>query len=480
MADQAYHAMLHQKRLQNIVISGESGSGKTESAKLLLQQLVYLGRAPNRNLEAKILQVNPIMEAFGNAETGMNENSSRFGKYLDVTFTRAGKVTGAKIDVYLLEESRVHHQARGERNFHIFYYLLDGSANTDLQKELNLNKHGYNYLRGALTDNADLKAVHKEMFQAVKNGFCLLGFRLEEINAIYRILSAILHLGEIEFDEVKDEDSCHVHDPESLEMVADLLGITAGDLGLALTTRSVVASGESFVRRHTAEEAYTTRDSLARGLYNRLFRWVVNQVNALLGVSRQAYGDPLSIGLLDIFGFETYKTNSLEQLRINITNEQLQFFFNQHVFTWEQQEYMAEGIEIDIIRFSDNRPILELCLGKPLGILSLLDEESRFPRATDWTFLEKLNSNFANNKLYVRSRSSADTTFSVRHYAGRVQYDVKGFLDKNRSYFSPDLVEILRGSSIDTIRYLYRCMVTKTGHLHVPSLVDGNKKARQI
>ncbi|ODN02300.1 Myosin-IIIa [Orchesella cincta] len=471
VADQAYHAMLHQKRSQNIVISGESGAGKTESAKFLLQHFVYLGKAPNRNLESKILHVNPIMEAFGNAATGMNQNSSRFAKYLDVTFTRTGKITGAKIAVYLLEESRVDRQAQDERNFHIFYYLLHGLQSKGRRQEFKLDKRRYSYLQG-IDDSADTQQENVEHFEAVNDGFYLLGFRMEEIESIYKILAAILHLGEIRFDAGTEEDGCSIKNMDELETVANLLGVSAGDLGLCLTTRSVVTAGETFIRRNSSAEARTSRDSLARGLYNRIFRWIVYQINALLGISRLAYGDPVSIGLLDIFGFEAFQVNSLEQLCINITNEQLQFLFNQHVFTWEQQEYMAEGINIEVVQYADNRPILELCLGKPLGILSLTDEESRFPQANDWTLLEKLNANLQTNEFYFPPKSNADLTFQVRHYAGKVTYSAKGFVEKNRSNHSSEIIQTLRKSTNNLVKAIYKCLLTRTGDLYVISRRD--------
>ncbi|XP_068982765.1 myosin-IIIb-like isoform X2 [Bombus flavifrons] len=480
VADAAYQALLHQRQNQAIVISGESGAGKTESANLLLKQLVYLSKAPNRNLEERILQINPIMEAFGNATTGINANSSRFGKYLDLTMTKGGKVTGARIYVYLLEQSRVVAQAEGERNFHIFYYMYDGlEADNRLSEfylDSNLRKH-HRYL----TDQSQTSQTHIDKFQQLKIGFKLLGFQDSEVDIVYRILAAILHLGDIEFGEVASEDNTdnksRVIDTTPLHRVSQLLGVEENDLLEALTSNSVMTRGETITRNNTVAEACAARDAMAKGLYGRLFDWMVNQINCLLCFNRSPNYEPLAIGLLDIFGFENFPRNSFEQLCINIANEQIQYYFNQHIFTWEQQEYMAEGIPVDLVEFSDNRPVLDMLLSKPMGLLALLDEESRFPRATNKSLIEKFHNNIK-SKFYVRPKSDA-VCFAVHHFAGRVVYQADGFLEKNRNFLPPEVIQLIRQSQYDMVRFLFQCPITKTGNLYSAVHETDSKKLSQ-
>ncbi|XP_015177355.1 PREDICTED: myosin-IIIb-like isoform X2 [Polistes dominula] len=481
VADAAYQALLHQRQNQAIVISGESGAGKTESANLLLKQLVYLSKAPNRNLEERILQINPIMEAFGNATTGINANSSRFGKYLDLTMTKGGKVTGARISVYLLEQSRVVAQAEGERNFHVFYYMYDGLAADNRLEEFYLDPSLREHHR-YLMDRTHHSQNYVDKFQQLKVGFKVLGFRDSEVDTVYGVLAAILHLGDIEFSEVPSEDNTDnksiVIDTAPLDRVSKLLGVEPNDLLEALTSNSVMTRGETITRNNTVTEACAARDAMAKGLYGRLFDWMVNQINCLLCFNRSPNYEPLAIGLLDIFGFENFPRNSFEQLCINIANEQIQYYFNQHIFTWEQQEYMAEGIPVDLVEFSDNRPVLDMLLSKPMGLLALLDEESRFPRATNRSLIEKFHNNIK-SKFYVRPKSDA-VCFAVHHFAGRVVYQAEGFLEKNRNFLPPEVIQLVRQSQFDMVRFLFQCPITKTGNLYSAVHETDSRKLSQI
>ncbi|KAH0552740.1 hypothetical protein KQX54_014623 [Cotesia glomerata] len=472
VADAAYQALLHQRINQSIIISGESGAGKTESANLLLKQLVYLSKAPNRNIEEQILEVNPIMEAFGNAATGINKNSSRFGKYLELTITKGGKVTGARIAVYLLEQSRVVLQSNGESNFHIFYYIIQGLNAEEKLDEYHLcSKNLYKYL--TCNENHDnTQSIFVDKFNQINKSFKVIGFHEDQVNTVYRVLAAILNLGNIEFKEQDSEDNndddnnkCTA-DIEPLNSVADLLGVESQDLLETFTSISVVTRGETIVRNNTINEAQTIRDGMAKGLYGRLFDWIVNQINDCISFNRSLNKnyEPLTIGLLDIFGFENFSKNSFEQLCINIANEQIQYYFNQHIFTWEQQEYIAEGIPIDVIEFYDNRPVLDMLLSRPIGLLALLDEETRFPGANDKSLIEKFHNNIK-SQFYIRPKSDA-LCFAVNHFSGRVVYQADGFLDKNRNFLSPEVVQLIRQSQFDMIRFLFQCPITKTGNLY--------------
>ncbi|NXV89973.1 MYO3A protein, partial [Calonectris borealis] len=472
VADIGYQSMVTYNSDQCIVISGESGAGKTQSAHLLVQQLTVLGKANNRTLQEKILQVNNLVEAFGNAGTIINDNSSRFGKYLEMKFTCGGTVVGAQISEYLLEKSRVVHQAVGEKNFHIFYYIYAGLAE---KKKLALYKlPEYRPPRYLQNDHFRIvqdfmnNSFYKSQFELIEQCFKVIGFTLEELGSVYSVLAAILNVGNIEFSAVVSEhmiDKSNISNPVALENCASLLCIQADELQEALTSHCVVTRGETIIRPNTVEKATDVRDAMAKALYGRLFSWIVNRINTLLKPDKHLSGndDGLNIGILDIFGFENFKKNSFEQLCINIANEQIQFYFNQHVFAWEQNEYLYEGVDARVIEYEDNRPLLDMFLQKPMGLLSLLDEESRFPQATDQTLVEKFEDNLKSKYFWRPKR--VDLTFGIYHYAGKVLYNASGFLAKNRDTLPADIVLLLRSSENNLTRQLVTHPLTKTGNL---------------
>ncbi|XP_029934832.1 myosin-IIIa isoform X1 [Myripristis murdjan] len=472
VADVAYQSMVSYNADQCIVISGESGAGKTESAHLLVQQLTVLGKANNRTLQEKILLVNSLVEAFGNACTVINDNSSRFGKYLEMKFTCGGTVVGAQISEYLLEKSRVIYQSAGERNFHIFYYIYAGLADRKKLAHYKLSDSKTpKYLCNEhikLGPDIVSNAFYKEQFDAVEQCFKVIGFTLEELGSVYSILAAILNSGDIEFCAVASEhqtDKSNISNISVLENVASLLCIRSDELQEALTSHCVVARGETIVRSNTVEKAAEVRDAMGKALYGRLFSWIVNRINTLLRPDSHLGEDDkgLNIGILDIFGFENFKKNSFEQLCINIANEQIQFYFNQHIFAWEQDEYLNEEVDARMIEYEDNRPLLDLFLQKPMGMLSLLDEESRFPQATDQTLVEKFEDNLKTKNFWRPKR--VDLGFGIHHYAGKVIYNAGGFLAKNRDTLPADIVLLLRSSENDIIRKLVTHPLTKTGNL---------------
>ncbi|XP_068261149.1 myosin-IIIa isoform X2 [Nyctibius grandis] len=472
VADIGYQSMVTYNSDQCIVISGESGAGKTQSAHLLVQQLTVLGKANNRTLQEKILQVNNLVEAFGNAGTIINDNSSRFGKYLEMKFTCGGTVVGAQISEYLLEKSRVVHQAVGEKNFHIFYYIYAGLA--EKKKLAHYKLPEYKPPRYLQNDHFRIvqdfmnNSFYKSQFELIEQCFKVIGFTLEELGSVYSVLAAILNVGNIEFSAVVSEhmiDKSNISNPVALENCASLLCIQADELQEALTSHCVVTRGETIIRPNTVEKATDVRDAMAKALYGRLFSWIVNRINTLLKPDKHLSGndDGLNIGILDIFGFENFKKNSFEQLCINIANEQIQFYFNQHVFAWEQNEYLYEGVDARVIEYEDNRPLLDMFLQKPMGLLSLLDEESRFPQATDQTLVEKFEDNLKSKYFWRPKR--VDLTFGIYHYAGKVLYNASGFLAKNRDTLPADIVLLLRSSENNLTRQLVTHPLTKTGNL---------------
>lgn len=357
----------------------------------------------------------------------------------------------------------------GESNFHIFYYLYDG-----LQAESKIEKYYldpvYRKNHKYLSDSHSSTHVDSnvEKWKQVKESFKVLGFKDDEIDTVNRVLAAILNLGDLEFEEVVTNDNtdnkARIIDVAPMHRVCYLLGVEPSEFLDALTSNSVVTRGETIIRNNTSEEASAVRDAMAKGLYGRLFDYIVNQINILLAFNIANSADQLAVGILDIFGFENFPKNSFEQLCINIANEQIQYYFNQQIFTWEQQEYMAEGIPVDLIEFSDNRPVLDMLLTRPLGLLALLDEESRFPRATDRSLTEKFHNN-VKSKYYVRPKSDA-ICFAVQHFAGRVVYQADGFLEKNRSFLPAEVIQLVRQSQYSMIRFLFQCPITKTGNLY--------------
>ncbi|XP_066574205.1 myosin-IIIa [Amia ocellicauda] len=487
VADIAYQSMVSYNADQCIVISGESGSGKTESAHLLVQQLTVLGKANNRTLQEKILLVNSLVEAFGNACTVINDNSSRFGKYLEMKFTCGGTVIGAQISEYLLEKSRVIHQALGERNFHIFYYVYAGLAERKKLAHYKLSDNKTpKYLESEhvkLLPDIVNNAFYKEQFDSVEQCFKVIGFNLEELGSVYSILAAILNAGDIEFASVSSEhqtDKSNISNTTVLESAASLLYIRADELQEALTSHCVVTRGETIVRPNTVEKAIEVRDAMGKALFGRLFSWIVNRINTLLKPDTQLSEDDkgFNIGILDIFGFENFKRNSFEQLCINIANEQIQFYFNQHIFAWEQNEYLNEDVDARVIEYEDNRPLLDMFLQKPMGLLSLLDEESRFPQATDQTLVEKFEDNLKSKNFWRPKR--VDLSFGIHHYAGKVLYNASGFLAKNRDTLPADIVLLLRSSENDLIRKLVTNPLTKTGNLaHTKGKAAGSNRSTQ-
>ncbi|PNI86333.1 MYO3B isoform 3 [Pan troglodytes] len=471
-ADAAYQCMVTLSKDQCIVISGESGSGKTESAHLIVQHLTFLGKANNQTLREKILQVNSLVEAFGNSCTAINDNSSRFGKYLEMMFTPTGVVMGARISEYLLEKSRVIKQAAGEKNFHIFYYIYAGLHHQKKLSDFRLpEEKPPRYIAdeaGRVMHDITSKESYRRQFEAIQHCFRIIGFTDKEVHSVYRILAGILNIGNIEFAAISSQhqtDKSEVPNAEALQNAASVLCISPEELQEALTSHCVVTRGETIIRANTVDRAADVRDAMSKALYGRLFSWIVNRINTLLQPDKNicSAGGGMNVGILDIFGFENFQRNSFEQLCINIANEQIQYYFNQHVFALEQMEYQNEGIDAIPVEYEDNRPLLDMFLQKPLGLLALLDEESRFPQATDQTLVDKFEDNLR-CKYFWRPKG-VELCFGIQHYAGKVLYDASGVLEKNRDTLPADVVVVLRTSENKLLQQLFSIPLTKTGNL---------------
>uniref|UniRef100_A0A8C5PFG3 Myosin VIIB n=1 Tax=Leptobrachium leishanense TaxID=445787 RepID=A0A8C5PFG3_9ANUR len=458
LADSCFFNMQRNDIDQCCVISGESGAGKTESTKLMLQ---FLASASSHHswIEQQILEANPIMEAFGNAKTIRNDNSSRFGKYIEIHFSKDSVIEGARIEQFLLEKSRVCRQASGERNYHIFYCMLLGMSSSQ-KKDLNLgNASDFKYLSMGSCTSCEGRDDAKDYAQ-VLTAMKVLLFTEPQQNEINKMLAAILHLGNLDFQRAMygNLESSDVGESIHLSTVAALLEVKSGDLTSCLTNHSIIIRGENVSKPLNCIQASDGRDAFMKGIYGRLFMWIVNKINGAIFTpeSDQSTKKRRSIGLLDIFGFEQFNTNSFEQLCINFANEHLQQFFVSHVFKQEQEEYNKEQIPWNHIDFTDNHRALDVIALKPMNIISLIDEESKFPQGTDATMLTKLNSIHSKSNVYIPPKSIHDTRFAISHFAGVVFYTAEGFLDKNRDLLNSDILLMIHTSRSDFVKEIFQ------------------------
>nr|XP_033490984.1 unconventional myosin-IXAb-like isoform X7 [Epinephelus lanceolatus] len=448
VADVAYHAMLQRRKNQCIVISGESGSGKTQSTNFLIHHLTALSQKGFASgVEQIILGAGPVLEAFGNAKTAHNNNSSRFGKFIQVNYQESGTVRGAYVEKYLLEKSRLVYQEHNERNYHVFYYLLAGASEEERKSFHLLKPEEYHYLNQQdcfTVEGEDLKHDFERLQLAME----MVGFLPTTRKQIFSLLSAILHLGNIRYKKkTYRDDSIDICNPEVLPIVSELLEVKEEMLLEALTTRKTVTVGERLIVPYKLAEAGTVRDSMAKSLYSALFDWIVFRTNHALLNNKDLEDNSkiLSIGVLDIFGFEDYENNSFEQFCINFANERLQHYFNQHIFKLEQEEYRAEGITWHNIEYIDNSSCLNLISKKPTALFHLLDEECNFPQASNQTLLDKFKRQHEGNS-YIEFPAVMEPAFIIRHYAGKVKYGVKDFREKNTDHMRPDIVALLKSS----------------------------------
>ncbi len=445
IASSAYRRLSIEQHGQAILISGESGAGKTEATKQCFNFLADVAGSSN-NLEQRILYANPVLEAFGNAKTLRNNNSSRFGRWTEVMFDRANQICGARTENYLLEKQRVVNQARGERNFHIFYELCVSETGQMLQlgppeSFRYLNNSGCTSVPG-MNDRDD--------FDEVENALDHLGFNLEEKGWLYGTCAGVLHLGNVSFVAQGEGSYVDEQGQGALQAAARLLQVDAGALSKALTTRTIEVRGDATHALNTVESAYQAADALAKAVYDHMFDWLVGRIN--IAVAGQV--SSVFIGVLDIFGFEIFQENFFEQLCINYTNEKLQQHFNHHTFKEEESVYQSEGIEYTHINFIDNQPVVDLIEKKPYGLMPLLDEEAVIPRGSDQGWLGKCKSRQGAHPNLDNAGQNPNQ-FIVKHYAGGVVYDCAGFVVTNKDNLFRDLYDLMSGSSSRVTKALF-------------------------
>uniref|UniRef100_A0A452IC92 Myosin heavy chain 14 n=1 Tax=Gopherus agassizii TaxID=38772 RepID=A0A452IC92_9SAUR len=455
ISEAAYRSMLQDREDQSILCTGESGAGKTENTKKVIQYLAHVASSHKARkeqsipgeLEQQLLQANPILEAFGNAKTVKNDNSSRFGKFIRINFDVAGYIVGANIETYLLEKSRAIRQAKDERTFHIFYQLLVG-AGEHTKAELLLEPFNqYRFLSNGFLPIPGQQ--DKEIFQETMESMRIMGFSPEEIHSMLRMVSAVLQFGNIVFRKERNTDQASMPDNTAAQKLCHLLGLNVTEFSRAILMPRIKVGRDYVQKAQTKEQADFAVEALAKATYERLFRWLVHRINRALDRTKRQGAS--FIGILDIAGFEIFQLNSFEQLCINYTNEKLQQLFNHTMFVLEQEEYQREGIAWDFIDFGlDLQPCIDLIERpvNPPGVLALLDEECWFPKATDKSFVEKVIQEQGGHPKFQKPRQLRDKAdFCILHYAGKVDYKADEWLMKNMDPLNDNVATLLHQST---------------------------------
>ncbi|KAM8960932.1 unconventional myosin-Vb [Pelodytes ibericus] len=486
VAEEAYKQMARDEKNQSIIVSGESGAGKTVSAKYAMRYFATVGGSSSEtNVEEKVLASSPIMEAMGNAKTTRNDNSSRFGKYIQIGFDKRYHIIGANMRTYLLEKSRVVFQAEEERNYHIFYQLC-ASSNLPEFSDLSLTQAEDFFYTCQGGDTAIDGVDDADDFEKTRQAFTLLGVKESHQMSIFKIIASILHLGNVDIQSERDgESSSLAKGDEPLNHFCALLGVEHDQMEHWLCHRKLVTTSETYVKNMSMQQATNAKNALAKHIYAQLFNWIVQHVNKALHTTSKQHS---FIGVLDIYGFETFEINSFEQFCINYANEKLQQQFNSHVFKLEQEEYMKEQIPWTLIDFYDNQPCIDLIEAK-LGILDLLDEECKVPKGTDQNWAQKLYDRHTSSQHFKKPRMS-NVSFIVVHFADKVEYQCDGFLEKNRDTVYEEQINILKASKYPLVADLFQdekdaVPPTPTGKSKIsvrpakPALKNANKEHKK-
>ncbi|XP_007904330.1 unconventional myosin-Vc [Callorhinchus milii] len=461
VSEEAYKQMARNNKNQSIIVSGESGAGKTVSARYAMRYFATVSKSSSKAcVEDKVLASNPITEAIGNAKTTRNDNSSRFGKYTEISFDNRYRIIGANMRTYLLEKSRVVFQAENERNYHIFYQLC-ASADQPKFKHLKLGPaEHFSYMRMGGNTSIDGVDDRADMIETQKT-FLLLGLNEDLQIDIFKVLAAILHFGNVEIRAVSEEKSSVKAGDAHLKVFCELLSIKTEEIAHGLCHRKISTTSDTVIKPMTKAQAINARDAVSKHIYAHLFNCIVERINRALQFDGKQY---TFIGVLDIYGFETFDMNSFEQFCINYANEKLQQQFNLHVFKLEQDEYMKEDIPWTLIEFNDNQPCIDLIEAK-MGILELLDEECLLPQGTEENWLQKLHNNFLNkNPLFEKPRMFRKA-FIIQHFADKVQYESDGFLEKNRDTLYDELINVLKKSKLSLLADFFQDDESSVGNL---------------
>ncbi|XP_060573083.1 unconventional myosin-Va-like isoform X4 [Ruditapes philippinarum] len=450
VAEEAYKRMSRFEQNQSIIVSGESGAGKTVSAKYAMRYFAMVGGSQaETQVEKKVLASNPIMEAIGNAKTTRNDNSSRFGKYIEISFSKSNEIVGAHMRTYLLEKSRVVFQAKDERNYHVFYQLCASRELPELKKFGLMPAEKFYYTsqgKNPVIDGVDDEKEYRTTKEAMK----MLGLSEKDINMIFQIFSAVLHFGNVKINEKDGESSEMAPKDPSVGIACKLFGVDESQMRTWICNKKITTVGETLTKPLTAAQASFAQDALSKCIYSKLFDWIVTQINKALVSQTKLHR---FIGVLDIYGFETFQINSFEQFCINYANEKLQQIFNMHVFKLEQEEYVKEAIEWSFIDYYDNQPCIDLIEAK-LGILDLLDEECKVPNGSDKNWCQKLYGKHLKHSHFQKPKIGMES-FIILHFADKVTYTAKGFLDKNRDAVSEEHVNIMKASEYELVAELF-------------------------
>ncbi|OWF39552.1 myosin-IIIb-like [Mizuhopecten yessoensis] len=480
MATKAHQNVRRIGANQCLLVSGESGAGKTESSKMLVAQIVRLTNDSGfSNLHQKIIEVNPLLEAFGNAETVMNRNSSRFGKLVELILSPNGDIAGAKITEHMLEKSRVVNKMAGERTFHIFYCLFAGLSVNEKKRYYLNNPETYRILEEGYGNRVFRSGLDYEGYvmrmEELRNIFNIVGFSSQEVDLILGLVAGILHLCNIDFVADPEIDQVIIVNEDEIDFTSTLLSLQPEDLATVLLSNRAFVRGERIVTMKTVGQACDGRDALAKVLYSRLFSWIVAQINIELDPSVDSRNNrsPRTIGILDMAGFENFPVNSLEQLCINTANEQLQNFFNEYIFAWELREYQGEGIKSPKVKFENNRDVVDLLLRRPEGIFSILEDECRLQTSTDQSYVDKVDHFLGKHSHYKKSKAR-EPVFTVTHFAGQVKYNLEGVVERNRETLGPNFTSLMENSQNMLIAKVFSVQETDSGRLdsHVSTKGD--------
>ena len=480
ISETAYRNMLTNGKDQSMLITGESGAGKTENTKKVIAYLAMVAAPPKKKGEAKkvsledqIVATNPILESYGNAKTSRNDNSSRFGKFIRIHFTSSGKLCGCDIESYLLEKSRITQQQEVERSYHIFYQLLQPFV-ADMKSKCFLTDDIYDYTYVSQGKTSVPSIDDNEELEFTDQAFDIIGFsELEKWNC-YKLTAAVMSLGEINFKQKGRDDQAEPDDMGFPNKVADLFGCSSDEMMKSFCKPKIKVGTEWVTKGQTCENATNAVGGISRAIFDRLFKWLIIKCNDTLIDSTMKKNNFCAV--LDIAGFEMFEYNGYEQISINFVNEKLQQFFNHHMFVVEQEEYVAEGIDWAMVDFGMDLAAAIIMFEKPMGIWAILEEETLFPKSTDKSFEDKLKAqHLGKSAPFAKPQSKTDKNahFAIIHYAGIVSYNVTAWLEKNKDPVNDTVVDCLKRASNELLVFLWR---DHPGQSAPPEEEGGDKK----